>query len=150
MCIWEANTIKQVEMKKKKEKKKSVPKKNEKPNSFAEILKTHLKIHLGGTQTNGWKDKLVDYNAFHSRDDRDRLYVSRKERGKRLANIEDCLDPSIQQLHVYVKKNKKKEAKNKLGNRNSMKNNCMDVSREKPKGLRAKKQGHSYEREISR
>ena len=42
--------------------------------------------------------------ALHPRDDVDRLYVSRKERGRGLTSIEDTVDASIQQLENYIKK----------------------------------------------
>ena len=40
--------------------------------------------------------------ALNPRDDIDRLYVSRKEGGRGLANIEDCVDASIQRLEDYI------------------------------------------------
>ena len=46
---------------------------------------------------------MTIYTALHSRDDVDRLYVSRKERGRGLANIEDSVDASIQ-LEDYIEK----------------------------------------------
>ena len=44
--------------------------------------------------------------ALHSRDDVDRLYVSRKEEGKGLASIENRVDASIQRLKDYMEKYK--------------------------------------------
>ena len=44
------------------------------------------------------------HKALHSRDDVDRLYVSRKKGGKGLASIEDSVDSSIQRLEDYVQK----------------------------------------------
>ena len=44
------------------------------------------------------------HKALHPRDDVDRLYVSRKERGRGLASIEDSLEASIQRLEDYVEK----------------------------------------------
>ena len=44
------------------------------------------------------------HKALHPRYDIDRLYVSRKERGKRLASIEDSIDASIQWLKDYMEK----------------------------------------------
>ena len=35
------------------------------------------------------------HKALHPRDNRDRLYESRKERGRGLASIEDCVEASI-------------------------------------------------------
>ena len=36
-----------------------------------------------------------------------RLYVSRKEEGRGLTNIEDCVDTTIQGLREYTKKQRK-------------------------------------------
>ena len=47
--------------------------------------------------------------TIHLRDDIDRLYVSRKERGSGLVNIEDCMDASIQGLEDYINKKAKKD-----------------------------------------
>ena len=44
------------------------------------------------------------HKALHSRDNVERLYVSRKRRGKWLANIEDSLDASIHRLEDYIEK----------------------------------------------
>ena len=41
---------------------------------------------------------MTMHKALHPRDDRDRLYVSRKEGGRGLASIEDSVDASIQRL----------------------------------------------------
>ena len=46
------------------------------------------------------------HKILHPRDDRDRLYVSRKEGGRAIANIEDCAEATIQQLEEYTKKSK--------------------------------------------
>ena len=42
------------------------------------------------------------HKALHPRDDVDRLYVSRKEGGRRLASIEDSVDASLQRLKDYI------------------------------------------------
>ena len=44
------------------------------------------------------------HEALHSRDDIDRLYVSRKVGGRGLASIEDSVDASIQRLEDYLEK----------------------------------------------
>ena len=44
------------------------------------------------------------HKGLHPRDDVDRLYASRKEGGRRLANIEDSVDASIKGLEDYVEK----------------------------------------------
>ena len=46
------------------------------------------------------------HKALHPRDDKNRLYVSRKEGGRCLANIEDCVEATIQGLEEYTKKSK--------------------------------------------
>ena len=49
--------------------------------------------------------KLITmHKALHSRDDVDRLYVSRKEGRRGLAKIEDCVEASIQLLKDYIQK----------------------------------------------
>ena len=44
------------------------------------------------------------HKALHSRDDVNRLYVSRKEGGRGLASIKDTVDASIQSLEDYIEK----------------------------------------------
>ena len=44
------------------------------------------------------------HKVVHSRDDVDRLYVSRKEGGRGLTSIEDSVDESIQRLEDYIQK----------------------------------------------
>ena len=68
-------------------------------------------MNYKGAQINGPKDKKVGklmtmHKALHLRDDVDRLYVSRKESGKWLSRIEDCVDAST--LEDYIKKSKKR------------------------------------------
>ena len=41
---------------------------------------------------------MMMQKALHSRDDVDRLYVSRKEGGRELTNIQDSVDASTQRL----------------------------------------------------
>ena len=47
---------------------------------------------------------MTMHKALHPRDNVDRLYVSRKEGGRGLANIEDGVDASIQRLEDYAEK----------------------------------------------
>ena len=47
------------------------------------------------------------HKALHPKDDVDRLYVSRKERGRGLASIEDSVDESIQRLEDYIEKHER-------------------------------------------
>ena len=44
------------------------------------------------------------HKALHPRDDVNSLYVSRKEGGRGLANIENSVDASIQRLEDYIEK----------------------------------------------
>ena len=50
---------------------------------------------------------MTMHKALHSRDDVDRLYVSRKEGGRELASIEDTVDASIQRLEYYIEKHER-------------------------------------------
>ena len=50
---------------------------------------------------------MTMHKALHPRDDVDRLYVSRKEGGRGLANIEDSVEASIQRLEDYIEKHER-------------------------------------------
>ena len=45
---------------------------------------------------------MTMHKALHPKDNVDRLYVSRKEGGRGLANIEDTVVASIQRLEDYI------------------------------------------------
>ena len=45
---------------------------------------------------------MTMHKTSHPRDDVDRLYVPRKERGRRLPSIEYSVDVSIQRLEDYI------------------------------------------------
>ena len=47
---------------------------------------------------------MTMHKALHSRDDVDRLYVSRKEGGRGLTSTEDSIDALIQRLEDYIEK----------------------------------------------
>ena len=47
---------------------------------------------------------MTMHKALHSKDDVDRLYVSRKEGGRGLASIEDSVDASIQRFDDNIEK----------------------------------------------
>ena len=49
------------------------------------------------------------HKSLHPRDEIDRLYVSRKEGGRELVNIEDSIDVLIRQLEDYKKKKEKEK-----------------------------------------
>ena len=44
------------------------------------------------------------HKAWRLTDDVDKLYVPRKEGGRRLTSIRDSIDELIQRLEVYIKK----------------------------------------------
>ena len=50
------------------------------------------------------RNLMTMHKALHPRDDVDRLYVSRKERGRGLASIKDNVDASIRRLEDYIEK----------------------------------------------
>ena len=47
---------------------------------------------------------MTMHKVLHPRDNVNRLYVSRKEGGRRLASIGDSVDASIQRLEDYIEK----------------------------------------------
>ena len=69
----------------------------------------------GGTSTNGSEKEIIMtlHKALHSRDCIDWLYVSRKEKGRELASIEDSVDTSIRRFEIYMKKGLRKTETNK-------------------------------------
>ena len=48
---------------------------------------------------------MTVHKALHPRDDVERLFVSRKGKGRGLASIENNVDTSIQRLEDYIEKN---------------------------------------------
>ena len=42
------------------------------------------------------------YEALHPKSDVDRLYIPRKEGGRGLISVEDCVELAIRRLEVYV------------------------------------------------
>ena len=123
--ILEADTIKQVEMKDKIRK--------EYLRRTRKLLETKLSCRNLIKGINTWALPLVRYSgpflkwnrdelkqmdqrtrklmtmhkALHPRDDVSRLYVSRKEVGRGLANIEDSIDASIQRLEDFIEKHER-------------------------------------------
>ena len=119
--IWEADTIKQVEMKNQIQK--------EYPRKTWKLLETKLSNRNLIKGINTWAVPLVRYSrsflnltrelkqidprtrklitihmALHPRDDVDRVYVSRKEEERGLASIGVSVDASIQRLEDYIEK----------------------------------------------
>ena len=123
--ILEANTIKHVEMKDKIQK--------EYLRRTRKLLETKCSSRILIKGINTWAVPLVRYSgpflkwtrdelwqmdqrtrklmtmhkALHPRDDVDRLYVPRKEGGRKLASIEDSDDTSIQRLKYFIEKHKR-------------------------------------------
>ena len=123
--ILEADTIKQVAMKKRIQK--------EYPRRTRKLLETKLNRRNLIKGINTWAVVLVRYSgpflkwtwdelrqmdqrtrkimtmhkALHLRDDVDRLYVPRKEGGRGLDSIEDSVDASIQRLEDYIGKHER-------------------------------------------
>ena len=90
--------------------------------------------------------------ALYSRDDINRLYMSRKEERKGITNIEDCVDTPI--LDYYIKMIQERqitalttqgqtELKQSLKNRNGKKNNFMNISSDKLAKTHTRRHGHS-------
>ena len=126
MGILEADTIKQAEMKEKIQK--------EYLRRTRKLLETKLNSRNLIKGINTWAIPLVRYSgpflkwtreelkqmdqrtrklmtmhkAWHPRDDVDRLYVSRKEGGRGLPSIEDCVDTSIHRLENYIQKTRRR------------------------------------------
>ena len=48
------------------------------------------------------------YGALHPKSDVDRFYIPRKERGRGLISIENCVELAIRGLEVYVHGSEKK------------------------------------------
>ena len=98
------------------------------------------------------------HKALHPRDDKNRLYVSRKEGGKGLANIEkpqsnnskttqerantDYLWQPITAASTYKQKTNQKKTQRKLVNKDGKKNNYMDTSNVKLERLHMKRIRH--------
>ena len=115
--ILEANTIKQVKIKDKIQKgylrrtRKLLEIKLSSRNLIKGINTWAVSlVRYSGSFLKWTRDKLRQMNlmtmheALHPRDDVDRLYVPRKERGRGLASNEDSVDKSIQRLKEYTEK----------------------------------------------
>ena len=61
----------------------------------------------------------MSYPALHPRDDLERLYVTRKERGRGPVRTEDCVDAPTKGFEDYIWKGKERQttaANNRIGN----------------------------------
>ena len=74
------------------------------------------------------------YQALHPRYDVDRLYVSRKERGRGLPSIEDSVDASIQQLEDYIEKRGERLITATRNNTDNMRANRTTITRKEKWG----------------
>ena len=54
------------------------------------------------------RELLTIYGALHPKSDADRLYIPRKEGGRGLISIEDCVELAIRGLEVYVHRSEKR------------------------------------------
>ena len=114
------------------------------------------------------------HKALHPRDDVKRLYMSRKEGGRELTCIQDCVDTSIQRLEDYIKKyqgrlvtatrnnsdntsinrtkkKKKKKEKRKKEKQTNKKNNNTENKNEKKNhwiDISSEKQAKSHTRKL--
>ena len=166
--ILEAVNIKQVGIKRKKEKSISDEWENfSKPSRnlikeinswvvpfvrYSEPLLKWMQEELG--QMNQRKLMMM-HKALHPWDNIDRRYMFRKERGRDLTSIDDSINTSIQGLEEYVEKSKERliiETRNskwsieqQLENRNGKKNNCMNISIDKQVKSHMKKIGNGKE-----
>ena len=69
------------------------------------------------------------HKSLHLRDNVNRLYVSKKEGGRRLASIEDSVDASIQRLEDYVEKRRGWLFTATWNNTDDTKTNWMEITR---------------------
>ena len=107
----------------------------------------------------GTRKLMTMKKALHPRDDLEKIYVSRNERGRGLADIEDCVDASIRQLEDYIEKSKERlitatgkvqttsinRTKTKIKNKkleNGAKNNYIDISIDKLMKSHTRRPGH--------
>ena len=113
-------------------------------------------------------DKKIDYYVQVLTSERwHRLYVPRKEEGRGLTSIEDCVDTSIKGPEDYIRKSKgwqipaarnrigklrpdKKKNQQKPRNRNRKKNKWMEISNEKLTELQTRKFRPGSEKETMR
>ena len=72
---------------------------------------------------------MTMHKALHLRDDVDRLYVSRKEGGRGLANIEESVDTSIWWLEDYIEKHKEELITATRNDTDNTEDNRMTITR---------------------
>ena len=69
---------------------------------FLKLTRDELK-----QMTQRTRELMTMHKALHPRGDIDRLYVSRKEGGRRLGSIEDSVDASMQRLEDFKEKHER-------------------------------------------
>ena len=89
------------------------------------------------------------HKVLHPRDDTDRLYASRKERGRGFASIEDSVATSIRRLTNYIKKNKERLITATRNNTNNTRVNRTTLTKKQKSHMRRPVRKHS-ERNIQR
>ena len=72
---------------------------------------------------------MTMHMALHSRDDVDRLYLSRKEGGRGLSSIKGSVDASIQRLEDYIEKCKGGPITAARDDTDNTKTNSMSINR---------------------
>ena len=72
---------------------------------------------------------MTMHKALHSRDDVDRWYMSRKERGRGLASIDDRVYASIQRLEDYIEKRGGRLIKATRNNTDNTRTNGTEIAR---------------------
>ena len=86
-------------------------------------------IREGLKEMNQRTRKLMTmHKALHTRDDVDRLYVSRKEGGRGLTSIEDSVDAPTQRLEDYIEKHGGSLITTTRNNTNNMRTNRMTIN----------------------
>ena len=167
--LLEANSIKQVEMKEQIKKEYRRRRENySKSNCCRKLIKRINAwavplVRYSGPLLEWTREKLkqIDqrtrkimtmHKALHPRDDVDKLYMSRKEGERGLANIQDSVDALIQKLEDYIKKRSGRlviATKNNTDNtrinrtkitrkQNGKINNCTNISGDKRNLTRGK------------
>ena len=71
------------------------------PAAFLSWRKSELQAIDGKT-----RKLFTIYGALHPKSDVDRLYIPRKEGGRGLISIEDCVELAVRSLEVYVHRSK--------------------------------------------
>ena len=74
------------------------------------------------------------HTVLHPRDDVEKLYVSRKEGGRGLTSIEECVDASIQRLEDYIEKRGERLITATRNNTDNTRTKRTTITRKKTRG----------------